>query len=454
MAKRKDWKIEKTFLVLASIIGVLYVLAIPIGRVPDEESHFFRVYEITSGHFISDTSDSGSVGSMEPKDIEIVRNVSKENATYYDVISNLPDQADEEEVFVKTSADSYNFISYFPQVVGMFIGKVLGLPFLISAYLARLFNLACCIAMLYFSIKYIPFFKEIIFFLAFLPITMQSLAALSTDALITAAGISLISFVLYSTYSLKTTFKPKHYFAILPICILISITKIVYAPLCLLLFAIPKERFGSLKRKIVWIISLGVIVIAAYLIWRFVAPPIRNASDPSIQISSILQNPAYFIAIIFNSISENSLLYFTGTLGGHLEWFNVNLSMLYIFSAFTIFVLLCAKARRNYTITKPIKLLSIAIFSFITFLIFTALYISWTKVGESIIDGVQGRYFLPIVLLIPIICLPITQVIKRPQKSKSRITKTIQTKSQNYYLYAFLIFESVYAITTIACTHL
>ena len=38
----------------------------------------------------------------------------------------------------------------------------------------------------------------------------------------------------------------------------------------------------------------------------------------------------------------------------------------------------------------------------IVLLIFTSLYIQWTAVGAPVIDGVQGRYFLPILLLVPI----------------------------------------------------
>ena len=35
-------------------------------------------------------------------------------------------------------------------------------------------------------------------------------------------------------------------------------------------------------------------------------------------------------------------------------------------------------------------------------LILTSLYMQWNPVGSSIIEGVQGRYFLPIMLLVPI----------------------------------------------------
>ena len=35
-------------------------------------------------------------------------------------------------------------------------------------------------------------------------------------------------------------------------------------------------------------------------------------------------------------------------------------------------------------------------------LIFLSEYLSWTSVGAAFVDGVQGRYFLPIALLLPL----------------------------------------------------
>jgi len=37
-------------------------------------------------------------------------------------------------------------------------------------------------------------------------------------------------------------------------------------------------------------------------------------------------------------------------------------------------------------------------------LVVTGLYIEWTGVGQMLVAGVQGRYFLPIIIL-PLLCL-------------------------------------------------
>ena len=465
-ARQKQWKIEKAFLTLGLIIGMAYVLVLPVGRAPDEESHFFRAYELSTGHLVSEVTEEGSIGSTESSDIEIIRQFKENNVKYSELLgySNFyPNE--EKQSFITTSAYSYNLFSYLPQIIGIWIGRILHLPFIMTTYLAKLFNLLACLIILYYCIKHIPFLKEIAFMLAFLPITMQAMTSFSPDGLVIATATALISFVLYSTYSLKNLFSNKHYALMFIICLFLSMSKIAYAPLCLLLFAIPRERFGSIQKKLVSIISMGAIIFLILIIWLILAPSMQSVSDSSAQISTIIGNPFKYIAIVIHSLSTNANLYLSGFFGGYLEWFNVVLSPLYIFATFTIFIILCRDAYQKYTVTKTLKTIAISVSLLLVLITFTTMFIQWTKVGETVIDGVQGRYFLPIMLLIPIWFLPTTN--RSSSKSTASIAKSspskankkpknqaLLTSSQNYYLYIFLVFQSIYAITAIACTHI
>lgn len=464
-AKQKKWAMEKIFLILGLIVGIIYVFILPVGRAPDEESHFFRAYELSQGHFVSDVTAEGSIGSMESSDIEIIRQFKENNVTYSELLgySNLyPD--DENQSFVTTSAYSYNIFSYLPQVVGIWIGRILHLPLIATLYLAKLFNLLACLAILYYSIKYLPFLKDIAFMLVFLPITMQAMASFSPDGLVIVTATALISFILFSNYSLDKLFSKKHYALMFIICLFLSMSKIAYAPLCLLLFAIPKERFGNVKKKYISVITMGAIIFAILLLWLILAPSVQSVSDSSAQVSTILSNPFRYLAIVLHSLSANANLYLSGFFGGYLEWFNVTLSPLYIFTTFTIFIILCRSTYCKYTITKIFKIISIIVSLTLVMITFTTMFIQWTKVGETVIDGVQGRYFLPIMLLIPIWFLPTaknpqTNSTTKAKSTTSSANKKLQKRplpalSQNYYLYAFLVFESVYAISSIACTHI
>lgn len=445
IAKYRSWKIEKLFLLSSLIIGIIYVFVLPISRAPDEESHFFRVYEITEGQIISNTAEDGYTrGSYQASNIEIIRDFKENNVTYSDILNSLPTQADNnDQTFIRTSAGGSSPINYLPQVIGMWLGKLFHLPFLVTAYLGKLFNCIACIAILYFSIKSIPILKEFIFFIALLPIAMQAMTSLSSDGFLIASAIGLISFVLYATYSVKGQLTKKHYTIIISLCIILSLSKIVYALLCFLLFTIPKERFGNNKKKIISIFAIGGICFAILVSWLLASASLGGEVDPTNR-NILINNPIYYLSILVRSISTHFYLYLNGTLGGYLEWFNITLSPLYLFPAAIIFVLMCKKFRDTYSVSKSLHILSIIIFIAITLLMFTTMYAQWTKPNETLIDGVQGRYFLPILLLIPI-------AFSTTNKSVPKTTPTIK---QNYYLYAFYVFESIYAITSIACTHI
>lgn len=450
-AKKHQWKIEKIFLIFGITIGSIFTLAMPLGRAPDEASHFLRIYEILEGHMTSDyNAEKDLLGSEEPGDIMAVErfSVNHNGLTYKNIIEHLGDHADGEVIFVDNTAYGYSPISYTPQIIGMGIGKILNLPFIISAYFARFTNMFFCIIILYFCIKKTPILKEIVFLLALLPVSLQSICSLSADGLIFISAIALICFVLYSIYSRKTPFTKKHFFAITALCLFLTMGKIVYAPLCFILFCIPKERFGSTRKKLFWIFGIGAITITTYLIWYFIAPPVRSITEPGTQISFILHNPLKYFAVVVHTITANiydTLFFFSGAFGGYLEWYNVTPTLVYIIALYTVFVLLCARARQSVQIPKNLKVLAAILFPTIILAIYTAMFVTWTKVGESRIDGVQGRYFLPILFLIPICFLPI-------KKAKSQ--KTSPSFPQNYYLYAFIIFECVYTISTIVCAHL
>ncbi|BBC81624.1 DUF2142 domain-containing protein [Acetobacter orientalis] len=66
----------------------------------------------------------------------------------------------------------------------------------------------------------------------------------------------------------------------------------------------------------------------------------------------------------------------------------------------TLTFLLSAKGFSNKKLSNlRISGLIILILSTI-FGIFTSLYLTWTPVGRPVIEGVQGRYFLPVVMLV------------------------------------------------------
>ena len=81
---------------------------------------------------------------------------------------------------------------------------------------------------------------------------------------------------------------------------------------------------------------------------------------------------------------------------GGLDWLNIYINYFYINSIVFIFLLLLFSGENKFDKKSRLWNLAISIIIFIGILL--ALYTSWTEVNARIISGVQGRYFLPLLL--------------------------------------------------------
>lgn len=440
-AKKRNWPIEKIFLIVGSILGIIYLFAIPIGRTPDEPTHIWRVYSIAEGKIFTE-NQNGVNGNFLPKNVTELGNEYTKGA-YKSLSEKISEPVSDEEIFWKTIGS--NPIDYSPQIVGIFTGKILNLPMIITLYLGRLFGLVACIAISFFCLKYIPILKKSLFFILCLPLTIQSFVSISYDGIIFCSAIALITFVLYFIYSQKTNFKISHFLTLSLISAALVAVKPVYLPLCFLLFFIPNRCFKNKKQKILYIAAIFIIAAAIFMLWSLfsVVTEPGNGADTGGQISFIISNPLKYFGILVHNIIDMPILYLQRL--SSLEWLDVPTNEFYTIATLAFFILMCAQERfSDYKIkfSKAFRYAVLITGIATVVLIFTALFIQWSQVGAYVIEGVQTRYLLPIFILVPLLCTPFV-----PQRSAKKILPFI-------YLYIFIIFLNLNAITAILCAHI
>ncbi len=434
-SEKKKYKIEKKFFVIYLILGIIYMISIPIGRVPDEFNHFLRAYEITEGNVISQQDEKTKLaGNDLPSNISSV-----DNDNFSELKKNFSVKSNNKKDFISfTNTSLYSPISYFPQCLGIFIGKIFNLSFVLQAYLGRIFNFIFFLVIMFFSIKFMPFKKNLLMFICFLPITLQEAVSLSPDAITIASASALISFVMYMKYIKTKTMNKIDYILLCILPIFLAMSKIVYLPLCLLLFLIPKERFGSLKKKNIIIGLLAIIVILMNLIWTnqvssFLAANLHG-SDSSKQIEFIINNPIRYGMIVFRSFDINGDFYIFNMMGRYLSFFDVNVFSIYIYISIILMIfLIFITEKKEKKIQKIDKYLMAFCFGATIILIFTSIYIQWSSYMLSFVDGVQGRYFIPIIIIVGLIFSNFIKI------------KNNENISFNLIL-LFLIFENISAI--------
>ena len=400
--------LEKQFLFLALVLGSLFIILLPPGQSPDDITHFRRAYGISQGVLVPDqvVNDKGAIGSLIPENTDFLSR-RPDHGTYEMAAEELFEEKGELSNQPYTSAALYNFICYIPQSIAALIGNIFGISVLGIAYLMDIFNFIVWVILIYFAIKITPRFKSIFLFVSLFPITLQEATSVSPDALTIGLSFFLIAYILYLAYEKKTQMTKKDY-VILSLCALvIGFCKIVYLPLIFLMIVIPKERFGTTKKKWIFLgVLLGAVIILnlAWLMFssRYLVE-YRTGVNSKEQLVGILKNPIKYLMVMFRTINVNGQLWMSNILGITLGAFTFNLPNALFFISFAFSILLFMQRNETIKLKKADRWIFLLVFLMIIALIFTSLYMQWTPLGNDVIDGIQGRYFLPIIVLLPII---------------------------------------------------
>lgn len=400
---------SKTFLILATIFGILFILITPPFQVPDEYVHFYRAFQISEGQLVAEIHQ-GQIGGFLPKSVlTTTENVSKDipfNPNNKQdpklIFSLLKLPINSEKVFIGfPSASLYSPIPYLPQALGIAIGRIFGLSPLMLMYLGRLFNLITWLFIVHLSIKITPIFKWVLFLIVLTPISLFQASSLSADALTNALAILFISFVLQLALNKDKKFiDKKHTIFIFVISSLLSLSKLAYFPLTFLFLIIPIKKLGNKHSYIMAFCLLLLLNIICILGWyfkvKFIELPYPPNVSPSAQLSLILKHPFDLISTIINTLSvfgKDYIYQFVGRLG----WLDTPLPISLINSyLITIVVVALLNHQKEFLLSWKQKCIILTIFVSNLSLVMILLYLHWTPVGKTIIEGVQGRYFIPL----------------------------------------------------------
>lgn len=404
----KNVKLEYIYLLFAIVMGSLYMAFLPATKIPDSRNDYLRSLEVSEFNLVT-PKKNGKVGRYYSTNIDKLYKTENAQGIKYKDVNKLVNLKlnDEKKMYTYATKSLYAFVCYIPQAIGVGIGRVLGLSIYMQTILGKIFNYLLFMTLIFLSIKYIPIKKELLFFIALLPMTVQEALSLSPDSMTIATSICLVSFIIYFKYS-KEMFTRKYQLLLFIISVLLSMCKIVYLPLCFLIFLIPKDKYKSEKEKNIYCILLSLIVIVLNLTWlkytsRYLTSFIGR-SDSSLQLKYILSNPIKYCFIILNTVDMYSIIWLEQLLGVSLGIYSIPTFSVYIISS--AYLLIMYTIRNEYKKIKEyvfnnIEKIFIFVIAIGTFgLICTSLYLQWTSPYATFIDGIQGRYFIPLILLV------------------------------------------------------
>lgn len=405
-------KLEKIFILITLVFGFFYTLTLPPFQSVDEGMHFYRTYQISQGRFIAQNID-GKVGDYLPKDLSefyksyepFIKNIDRKQ-TLDNIKKDFKYIADDNDlVFTQfTNTALYSPVCYVSQLPGVLVGKMLKLPLVGIYYLGRLSNLISYCFLIFLALKLAPFFRLPMFLLALMPMSLSLAGAYTCD--VAVLGLNFIWMAMILRLLEKDECQRKDIIWMSVIAFLITLSK-SYILLLPLVFLIPMSKF---KNKKDYILSLCLILIAALTagaIWYLSSKGLKLDmnevfADSAMQKLFIMSHPFEFIGVLIKTFFvKTPRLYIT--MIGVLGWQDTKLDWItYIVYPVLLYFAVFADTSK-FILNRWQKLIVLADLLFGIVLTYTSLYIMWSPVGNPVVMGLNGKYFIP--LMIPFLLL-------------------------------------------------
>lgn len=441
--------IEIAFIILSLVFGSFIIIFDGTNeRSWDEQVHFESAYRASFGSTIQFTEAAIQMKGLTTPNYDTLEEKGL-IAAYTQERNDYPNA----DLKYQQRFILYNVRAYLPQSIMLAIARILDLPFSWAFMLGKFGNLLFYTIVMAIAIRVAKIGKIYIATLGLLPTPLFLASVYAYDAVITC--LVFLGFILWLNEILEKDKKMKWYTVLTMIVCFVagSWSKPIYMAMMLLLCFLPKNKFDNRLKSVIF--KAGVVVVAGLMLYTIVSPPIQASSgyeaiqtdlqyfgDKRVantsftgQMNYILKNPLVYTGILLRSLKNSAFDYLLGTsswllyayLGRFPEIFAALSSLLILGTS-----LIQVGEDRKYVLATKWKIL-IGIMAFgMASLIWTGMYLTFTGVGETHINGVQGRYYIPFIL-------PLMFLFKN-----NKINLKVSTEMFHKIVFSIIIFINLY----------
>ena len=452
LLKKMRLTLPRIFILIALFEGLIYAFLFPCAQIPDEYNHYMAI-----------ENSFGTTGYAKE-----MKKILYKKAGYGSLIGNLEKRVDREKS-EKYSSRKFsqpfklsNFhpnigvLKYLPAGLGFYLGIMLGLPILTCTHLAEIFATLFFVFIGALTIKLTPVKKDMFMFCMLIPMTLQQCSSVNYDSVLIPLCFLLFAFILNLRFREKKI-GWKDIIICLVLTGIIAVIKVPYIFILGALLIIPHDRFdlkiggkfevaGFIRRF--WYIFIILACIMVVLV-GFVG---RNNENVKTIIANVLEF-SRFKTVMTNTYKAMGPHHITGIVG-LFSWHEISVSMGFVLLFFIVMTYMNTDLREN--VIKYISGLGRAWLLILSIIMILLVYIAmqtWTykTMGLDLagdvtafrsylsnietIQGVQGRYFIPVLPMI-------LAALSGTRKAKNRIVYyTVQ-----YGFYAFSFLNVVYHI--------
>ena len=434
-------------------------LIVPPYQAPDEQHHFLRAYQISEGKLAANWDNNVGRGELPLSIFQttesfaaLQHNIGTTSFAAIGDALRIPLKPQIRVEYVLATAH-YSPLSYLPQAIGIGIGRMMEWPPLVLMYLGRIFNLWAWMGLGYMALRIAPEFGRPLLLLILMPMSLFMAASVSPDAMIN--GLAFVVTALAFDAAIKKSGSENSVvswrwvaaFALSTAAL--AMAKAAYLPLAGLIFVVPATRFGGPKRFAKILLVVVIANAGLVILWTRQTPGldiVTYLGNPYVsarrQFDFLLGHPKALLLIPIASAQRDGLLVILSFVG-RLGWLNIQLSPVFVVVYLALLLMACRPGTEGPTFSRTWRVAAVtavvAIASVEALLLLLDLI--WTSVGSVRVDGLQGRYFIPIAAALLLFAVAVWGGL--PTKFRSH-----RSESQRNLITALIVLASwVYTVT-------
>lgn len=410
-------KNEKNFLIvmLIYIISILFIT--PAVEIPDETYHFYKSYSLSKYDFSKAPADNFYNGYINvSKNIKCLYYADAEAKDNVDDVNKLLScfkNNDEKKYQIPANVSNTQTIAYIPSAIIIKIVNIFTNAPVVLFYIGRIVNFIISFLLILLALKVIPKYKKLLLIVVCMPMFIQQMVSYSYDSLLNSCAVLLFAYFI-KMYDQKELISYKQLSIYFLLSFLILHIKLPYFFLSLLIWLIPKEKFkNGLKQKSISIIIFYIITVLLHVLTtKLVAignvpddiTGILSGESSKKQLDYLLSNPKNIIKVAYYTFKLKTIGYLQSLIGC-FGWLKFNLHYIYVWCYYIMFGVVVLSLKNVFK-DKMQKLYTLILILFISAMIFGGMYLTWTIYQLPYVEGVQGRYFIPVLLPLLLVFIP------------------------------------------------
>lgn len=406
------------FVALAGTFGAALAVISPPMHWGDENTHFVQSYRVSELHFATTVENDHLMVSL-PRGVgrlllvlALERHVHRRTGERFSAARLAERRAiiatPDDRRTVGLANATYPPLAYAPQALGIALARLVTPSVLLQLYAARLANLAVWIALVAGAIRVAPFFKLGLALVALAPMSVFVAGTLAVDGL--TSGLAFLWGACVLRLAAGRTVARGTLLMLFVLATALALVKVLYAPLVLLLLAVPAERFGGRRTQRVVVAALLLASASAVAGWLAFARAdigqgIAHRGDDALRANAalLLDDPLGVARLVVATAARQCAQWAKQLVDTHWGQPLAPAPFLPLWLAAVALALLAEP--RTGTWPSPGQRAIAGATALVTLAgVIVGAFLFWSPAGE--IAGVQGRYALPLAPAVLIAACP------------------------------------------------